>query len=227
VGGYAGGQAEFVRVPFGEQNLLKLPDSVPDEKGLYLSDVLVTAYHAVKTTVINKGDTVAIWGLGPIGLMAAIYAFRDGASRVIGIDNNWRTEYAKSKVKGLEAINYTELPKGVSVTAKIHEMVKGGVDKSIEAAGGEYAKGWAHWFELKMGAENDTAEIVNEAITSTRKFGRVGVIADYVGCKFPLLHSKLPYPSLLLTFGSHESLQHRIAHGTWYLSDRLWTVSCA
>lgn len=181
VGGYAGGQAEYVRVPFGEQNLLELPDSIPDEKGLYISDVLVTAYHAVKTTVINKGDTVAIWGLGPIGLMAAIYAFRDGASRVIGIDNNWRCDYAAKKVPGLEPLDYTKLPKSVSVSKKIHELVPGGVNKSIEASGGEYAKGWAHYFELALGMENDTSEIVNEAIMSTRKFGRVGIIADYVG----------------------------------------------
>ncbi|CCX05357.1 Similar to Uncharacterized zinc-type alcohol dehydrogenase-like protein YbdR; acc. no. P77316 [Pyronema omphalodes CBS 100304] len=149
--------------------------------GLYLSDVLVTSYHAVQDTAVYKGDTVAIWGLGPIGLLVAIFAFKAGASRVIGIDNNFRCDFAKKKIPGIEIINYSELPKGRTVTAEIHERVPGGVDCSIEAAGGEYAKGWAHSIELAIGAENDTSELLNEAIMSTRKFGRVGIIADYVG----------------------------------------------
>jgi threonine dehydrogenase-like Zn-dependent dehydrogenase len=181
VGGYAGGQAEYVRVPFAEQNLLKLPDSVPDEKGLYISDVLCTSYHAVQDTGVYKNDTVAIWGMGPIGILTAMFAFHNGASRVIGIDNNWRLEYAKKKLPKLEIINYDALPRGKTVTSEIHKLVPGGVDVSIEAAGGEYAKGWAHYLEIATGAENDTSEILNEAITSTRKFGRVGIIADYVG----------------------------------------------
>lgn len=181
VGGYAGGQAEYVRVPFAEQNLLKIPDSLPDEKALYISDVLCTSYHTVQDTGVYEGDIVAIWGLGPIGILVAMFAFRNGASRVIGIDNNWRINYAKEKLPRLEVINYAELPRGQTVTAAIHKRVPGGVDVSIEAAGGEYAKGWAHYFELAIGAENDTSELLNEAITSTRKFGRVGVIADYVG----------------------------------------------
>ncbi|KAF8246562.1 GroES-like protein [Wilcoxina mikolae CBS 423.85] len=181
VGGYAGGQAEYVRIPFADQNLLKLPDSVPDEKGLYLSDVLATSYHAIQDTAVYKDDVVAIWGLGPIGLLAAIFAFRAGASRVIGIDNNFRTSFAEKKIPGIEVINYSSLPRGRTVTAEIRGRVPGGVDVSIEAAGGEYAKGWAHYFELTVGAENDTSELINEAITSTRNFGRVGIIADYVG----------------------------------------------
>lgn len=152
--------------------------------GLYVSDVLCTSYHAIKYTGVNKGDTVAIWGMGPIGLMCAVWAFKEGASRVIGIDNNWRCDYAAKKVPGLEPLNYSQLPKGQTLSGKIHEMVPGGVDKSIEAAGGEYAKGWAHYFELATGLENDTSELVNECITSTKKFGAVGLIADYVGCKF-------------------------------------------
>lgn len=211
VGGYAGGQAEFVRVPLAENNLMKLPDSVPDEKGrweglprsgvalvklgfvaanltpkitgLYLSDVLPTSYHAVNHTGVKEGDTVAVWGLGPIGFMACFWAKKRGAKRVIGIDNNWRTEYAKAKIPGVEAINYELLKGDETVPTKIHEMVPGGVDVSIDATGGEYGKGFMHKLELATGMEQDTSEMVNEAIYSTRKFGRVGIIADYVGCK--------------------------------------------
>jgi threonine dehydrogenase-like Zn-dependent dehydrogenase len=184
-GGHAGGQAEYVRVPLADNNLKKLPDSIPDEKGIYLSDVLPTSYHAVHYTGVREGDTVAIWGLGPIGFMACYWAFKKGAKRVIGIDNNWRTEYAMKKIPGLETINYTTLGKGETVPSKVHELVPGGVDVSIEAAGGEYAKGWAHKLELMIGAEQDTSELINEAIYSTRKFGAVGIIGDYVACEFP------------------------------------------
>jgi threonine dehydrogenase-like Zn-dependent dehydrogenase len=113
--------------------------------------------------------------------MACFWAFSKGAKRVIGIDNNWRTEYAKSKIPDLETINYLEL-KGQTIPAKIHEMVPGGVDVSIEASGGEYAKSWAHKIEQAVSLEQDTSEMINECIYSTRKFGRVGIIADYTGC---------------------------------------------
>jgi len=182
VGGFAGGQAEYVRIPLADNNLLRLPDSVPDEKGLYLSDVLPTSYHAVTYTGVKEGDTVAVWGLGPIGFMACYWALKHmGAKCVIGVDNNWRTEYAKSKIEGLKTINYTTLESGESVPSKIREMVPGGVDVSIDATGGEYAKGWMHKMELATGMEQDTSEMINEAIYSTKKFGKVGIISDYVG----------------------------------------------
>lgn len=114
--------------------------------------------------------------------MACVWAFKKGAKRVIGIDNNWRTEYARKKVPGLEVIDYEQLNKQ-SVPAKIHDLVPGGVDACIEAAGGEYAKSWMHKLELFSSLEQDTSEMINECIYSTRKFGRVGIIGDYVGCK--------------------------------------------
>ena len=140
-GGYAGGQAEYVRVPFADVNLLELPDDVPDEIGLYLSDVIPTSYNAVQDTRVYPGDTVAIWGAGPIGLMVALFARMNEAKRVILIDNNWRLENAKQKLPGVEIIDYTALPRGKTVTAAIHEMVPGGVDVAIECVAGEYAKG--------------------------------------------------------------------------------------
>lgn len=182
-GGYAGGQAEYVRVPLADNNLLKIPDSVPDEKGLYLSDVLPTSYHAVTYTGVKEGDTVAIWGLGPIGFMACFWALKvKGARRVIGIDNNWRTKYTMDKIPGVETINYTEL-QGKTVPDRVHEMVPGGVDIAIDATGGEYGKGWTHKVELALNLEQDTSEMINECIYSVKKFGKVGVIGDYVGCE--------------------------------------------
>ncbi|OBT77243.1 hypothetical protein VF21_04070 [Pseudogymnoascus sp. 05NY08] len=180
-GGFAGGQAEYVRVPFGDVNLLKLPDSVPDEKGLYLSDVICTSWNAVVDTGVEKGDVVAIWGAGPIGQMTADFSLHNGASRVILIDNNWRLAYAKSKCHRVETLDYTALKPGTTVTSKLREMVPGGPDVCIECAAGEYAKGWAHYFELMLGMETDTSELVNEMLTSVKSYGRCGITGVYTG----------------------------------------------
>jgi threonine dehydrogenase-like Zn-dependent dehydrogenase len=187
-GGFAGGQAEYVRVAFGDVNLLPLPDDVPDEKGLYLSDVLCTSWHCVVDTGVRDGDVVAIWGAGPIGLMCCEFAFINGASRVILIDGGpsaWRLDYAKSKIPNLETVNFTDLARGESVVSKLKSLVHGGPDVALECVAGEYAKGWAHYFELLLGAETDTSEIVNEMIESVKSFGRcgiTGVYAGYVSC---------------------------------------------
>ncbi|KAF2737142.1 GroES-like protein [Polyplosphaeria fusca] len=181
-GGFAGGQSEYTRVPYGDVNLLPLPDDVPDEKGLFLSDVLATSWHAVVDTGVKKGDTVAIWGAGPIGQMAADFSLINGASRVIMIDANWRLEYVKDRYPNIETIDFSKLGKGESVTSKLKEMCDGrGPNISIECAAGEYAKGWAHYFEMMLGLETDTSELVNEMITSTRNFGSCGITGVYVG----------------------------------------------
>lgn len=183
-GGFAGGQAEYVRVPFGDVNLLKLPDDVPDEKGLYLSDVLATSWNCVVDTGVKDGDVVAILGAGPIGEMCAEMSFTNGASRVILIDGGagaWRLDFCKEKMPKVETINYTDLPRGTTVTSKLKEMEHGGPDVALECVAGEYAKGWAHYFEMLLGAETDTSEIVNEMITSVKSYGRCGITGVYVG----------------------------------------------
>jgi len=180
-GGFAGGQAEYVRVPYGDVNLLKLPDNVPDEEGLYLSDVISTSWNCVVDTGVEKGDVVAIWGAGPIGQMAADFSFINGASRVIVIDGNWRLDFLKAKYPKIETINYTTLPKGTTVRSKLKELVPRGPDVALECVAGEYAKGWSHYFQIALGMETDTSEIVNEMITSVRNYGRCGITGVYVG----------------------------------------------
>ena len=183
-GGFAGGQAEYVRVPYGDVNLLPLPDDVPDEKGLYLSDVLATSWHCVVDTGVKEGDVVAIWGAGPIGQMAAQFSFINGAKRVILIDGGpgaWRLDYAKKTLPKLETLNYSDLPKGESVTSQLKKMEHQGPDVALECVAGEYAKGWLHYFELLLGAETDSSEIVNEMITSVKSFGRCGITGVYAG----------------------------------------------
>lgn len=196
-GGFAGGQAEYVRVPYGNVNLLPLPDDIPDEKGLYLSDVLSTSWNCVVDTGVKEGDVVAIWGAGPIGQMCAEMSFMNGASKVIMIDGGnaaWRLEYVKQKLPGknVETVDYSRLPKGESVTSMLKKMDHGGPDVALECAAGEYAKGWAHYFEMLLGAETDTSELVNEMITSVKNFGRCGITGVYVGYVSPHL-VEVPY----------------------------------
>ncbi|KAK1141956.1 hypothetical protein N8T08_008279 [Aspergillus melleus] len=183
-GGFAGGQAEYVRVPYGDVNLLQLPDDVPDEKGLYLSDVLATSYHCVVDTGVTTGDIVAVWGAGPIGQMVVEYSFAQGASRVILIDGGeaaWRLDFVQSKNPKVETLDFTQLPRRESITSQLKKMVPGGPDVALDCAAGEYAKGWAHYFEMMLGMETDTSELLNEMITSVRPFGRVGITGIYAG----------------------------------------------
>ncbi|CAI7578353.1 hypothetical protein PCG10_003082 [Penicillium crustosum] len=183
-GGFAGGQAEYIRVPYGDVNLLSIPAEVPDEKALYVSDVIATSWHCVVDTGVKEGDVVAIWGAGPIGQMCAQFSFYHGASRVILIDGGdgaWRLEFVKTKVPKVETINFADLPKGESVTSQLQKMVEGGPDVALECAAGEYAKGWAHYFEQMLGMETDTSELLNEMITAVRPFGHVGVTGIYAG----------------------------------------------
>ena len=197
-GGYAGGQAEYVRVAYGDVNLLKLPENVPDEKGLYLSDVLATSWNCVVDTGVKEGDVVAIWGAGPIGQMAAEMSWMNGAKRVIIIDGGngaWRLDYLKQKYPKIETLNFTDLPKGESVTSQLKNMEQNGPDVALECVAGEYAKGWGHALELLTGAETDTSEILNEMITSVKSFGRCGVTGVYVGFVCVSLPATFPCPS--------------------------------
>ncbi|KAL4804070.1 chaperonin 10-like protein [Aspergillus unguis] len=183
-GGFAGGQAEYLRVPFGEVNLLPIPDEVEDEKALFVSDVVCTAWHCVVDTGVQKGDTVAVWGAGPIGEMAVDFAFQNGASRVILVDGGegaWRLGYVKTKIPKVELLDFSNLPKGESVSSQLRNITDHQLDVCLECVGGEYAKGWVHFFEQMVGAETDTSEIINEMITAVRPFGRVGVTGIYAG----------------------------------------------
>ena len=128
-GGFPGGQAEYVKVPFGEVNCLPIPDDVSDEEAIYLSDVLPTSYHCVHDTGVTDGDTVGIWGLGPIGLAAARWCQLKGAKRIIGIDGvPFRLDYAKEKL-GIEVVNFHEHK---DMVKHLLELVPGGLDRALD-----------------------------------------------------------------------------------------------
>lgn len=92
--------------------------------------------------------------------MCVDFAYMNGASRVILIDSNWRLDYVKSKSPKVETIDFSKLAKGETITSKLKEMVHGGPDVCLECVAGEYPKGWAHYFEMMLGMETDTSEIV-------------------------------------------------------------------
>lgn len=175
-GGYAGGQAEYVRCPFADNNLLKIPDSIPDEKALYLSDIMPTSYHSTVCAEVGKGKSVAIWGLGPIGLLAAKWCQLQGARRVITIDCvPERLEFAREKL-GCDVIDFSQEKDVVGAILKLEPH---GVDCGIDAAAFRYTKSMLHTVQRAVGLETDSSEVVNEALQAVRKFGTISLVADY------------------------------------------------
>ena len=128
-GGYAGGQAEYVRVPFSNVGPLVVPDHLEDDKVLFLTDILPTGWMAAENCEIEPGDTVAVWGCGPVGLFAIQSALIMGAHRVIAIDH-YPTRLALAKELGAEILDYRE----VDVREALAEMTGGiGPDAVIDA----------------------------------------------------------------------------------------------
>ncbi|RYH09684.1 glutathione-dependent formaldehyde dehydrogenase [archaeon] len=187
LGNTAGSQAEFVRVPFAETNCFKVPDNVPDDKAVCMTDVLATSLHAVEMGHVKEGDTVCIWGLGPIGMNAAKWCQVKGASRVIGIDHvPERLELAK-RTFNIEVFNRSSMA-SAEVTERLLEMVPGGADVVIDAVGFRFSISLMHKVERALGMETDTPEILEECFKVCRPFGHVSIIGDYVGYanQFPI-----------------------------------------
>ncbi|KJA21392.1 hypothetical protein HYPSUDRAFT_140565 [Hypholoma sublateritium FD-334 SS-4] len=177
-GGFPGGQAEFVRVPKGDVNLLPIPDGVSDEKAIYLSDILPTSYHAVVDTGVEEGDVVGVWGLGPIGMYAARWCQLKGASRIIAIDRvPERLKFAEEKL-GIETIDFSQHS---DVTKRIYELVPRGLDVALDCGTFHEPKTVLHKVQKLMMLETDSPETLNEMIVSVRKQGKCGIIAAYAG----------------------------------------------
>jgi threonine dehydrogenase-like Zn-dependent dehydrogenase len=181
-GGYAGGQAEYARVPFADVGPLKVPDGMTDEQVLFLSDILPTGYMGAEMCGIQPGDTIAVWGCGPVGLFAIQSAFLLGAERVIAIDQlDYRLRLAREKL-GAETLNRKE----VDVLDALREMTGGrGPDACIDAVGLEaVTEGPLYAVDrVKQAAriESDRPFALREAIVSCRNGGTVSVIGVYGG----------------------------------------------
>ncbi len=188
-GGYAGGQAEYARVPYADVGPLKVPDHLKDEQVLFLSDILPTGYMAAENCNIQPGDIVAVFGCGPVGQFAIASAYLLGAEKVIAIDRiPERLNLARTKAKA-ETINYAE----VDVLEALKEMTGGrGPDSCIDAVGME-AHGMTldAWYDLaktKLMMETDRPHALRRAIQACRKGGTVSIPGVYGGLldKFPM-----------------------------------------
>ncbi|MEG4283556.1 zinc-dependent alcohol dehydrogenase [Microcoleus sp. A006_D1] len=180
-GGYAGGQAEYVRVPFADVGPLKIPDGLSDEQVLFLTDIFPTGYMAAENCDIKPGDTVAVWGCGPVGQFAIRSAFMLGADRVIAIDRVPERLQMAAAAKA-EIINYEEMDAGEAVT----EMTGGrGPDACIDAVGMEaHGTGLDALYDKAKQAvrlESDRPTALRQVILACRKGGTVSIPGVYGG----------------------------------------------
>jgi threonine dehydrogenase-like Zn-dependent dehydrogenase len=192
LGGYPGGQAEAARVPFADVGPLKIESDLPDDEVLFLSDVLPTGFMGAEMCDIQPGDTIAIWGAGPVGLFAAASAKMLGAERVIAIDRfDYRLRKALTGAGATETINYEERP---DVVEELKEITAGrGPDACIDAVGLEahHAHGAIHAYDRVKQAtrmETERPHALREAIMACRNGGTVSVVGVYGGFldKFPM-----------------------------------------
>jgi len=198
MGNVPGSQAEYVRVPFGDVNCFAIPDDVPDEKALFVSDVLSTSLHATELGEVGEGDTVVIWGLGPIGLYAAAWSKLKGAKRVLAIDKvPERLELARSRF-GIEVLDRSNLSSDQVLTTLRGIVPESGVDVVIDATGFRFAESLVHKIERAVGMETDSPDILTECFSTVRKYGRVSMIADYIGYAnhFPIGHVMMKHLTL-------------------------------
>ena len=187
-GGYSGGQAEYVRVPYSDVGPIVVPDHLEDDKVLFLSDILPTGWMGAENADIQPDDTVAVWGCGPVGLFAIQSAIAMGASKVIAIDH-YSNRLDLAKQLGAETIDFRQ----TDVREALMEMSGGiGVDCVIDAVGME-----AHGFDIdnvidivkqKVGFGFDRARALKQAILAVRFGGKISIPGVYGGMtdKFPL-----------------------------------------
>jgi len=189
-GGFAGGQAEYVRVPFADVGPLKIENGMSDESVLFLSDIFPTGYMGAEYCDISEGDVIAVWGAGPVGQFAAASAKMLGAERVFVIDRfEYRLKVAREHI-GAETLNYEEID---SVPEALKELTGGrGPDACIDAVGLEaHFHGPSYAYDrVKQATRMETERPIalREAIMSCRNGGIVSVMGVYGGLmdKFPI-----------------------------------------
>lgn len=182
LGGYSGGQAEYLRVPYADVGPIKVPAHLSDEQVLFLSDIFPTGYMAAEFCDIQPGDTIAIWGCGPVGQMAIRSAFILGAERVIAIDTV-PERLAMAASAGAEVLDFLE----EDIYDRIMEMTRGrGADACIDAVGTE-ADASASWdsrldrIKVALFMGTDRPHVLRQAIHCCRNFGTVSLVGVYGG----------------------------------------------
>ena len=181
LGGYSGGQAQYARVPFADVGPLKIPDGIPDEKVIFLSDIFPTGYMGAENCNIRPGDTVAVWGCGPVGQFAIRSCFMLGAGRVIAIDRV-RERLDMARAAGAETLNFDE----ADVLDALHEMTGGrGPDSCMDVVGME-ASGHGALYAMDRAKQMtrmqmDRPIVLRQTIMACRKGGSVSVPGVYAG----------------------------------------------
>jgi len=209
LGGYAGGQAEYARVPFADVGPFKIPDGVDDEHVLFLTDIFPTGYMAAENCNIQPGDTVAVWGCGPVGQFAIKSAYLLGAERVIAIDRvPERLRMAETQGKA-ETINYEEVEDVVEELKR--RTGDRGPDACIDAVGMEaHGIGPSYWFDRAQQAVRasfDRPYALRQAIEACRKGGTVSIPGVYGG-----FLDKMPFGAVVnkgLTIKTGQTHVHR------------------
>ncbi len=213
-GGYAGGQAEFLRVPFVDVNSVVIPKEIEDEKVLFLSDIFPTGYMAAENCSIKKGDTVAIWGAGPVGQMAIRSAYLLGAERVIAIDH-YESRLNMARQGGAQTINFEE-PEGILDELKYLTGGRG-PDSCIDAVGleahGHTITATLDRAKAAMFLATDRPDALRQAIQSCKKGGHVSIPGVYGG-----LLDKVPFGA---AFGKGLTLKMGQTHTQKYMKPLL------
>jgi len=208
LGGFAGGQAEYARVPYADVGPIKVPDGLKDEQVLFLSDIFPTGYQAAEQCNIQPGDTIAVWGCGPVGQFAIQSAYLLGAERVIAIDHVPDRLQMASEIGKADTIDY----RTTNVGEALREMTGGrGPDACIDAVGMEaHGSSIDNLIDKGMmaaGLATDRPHVLREAIVTCRKGGTVSIPGVYGG--FP---DKLPMGAAhakSLTFKMGQTHVHR------------------
>ena len=206
-GGYAGGQAEYVRVPYADVGHVKIPDELPDEKVLFLTDIFPTGWMAAENCNIQRGDTIAVFGAGPVGQFSIRSAFLLGAERVIAIESV-PERLAMAAAAGAELIDESE----GDVLEQLREMTGGiGPDACVDAVGLEaHGHGPIDWYDKVKQAvrlETDRPIALRTAIQACRPGGTVSIPGVYAG-----FLDKVPFGAAFakgLTFRMGQTHVHR------------------
>lgn len=182
LGGYAGGQAQYVRVPFADVGPLKIPDGMPDEQAVFLSDIFPTGYMGAENCNIQRGDTVAIWGCGPVGQFAIRSAFLLGAERVLAIDQV-PERLRLAEAAGAETIDFSKIGDLIQLLKDMTGNI--GPDSCMDAVGME-ASGHTVPFKIDrakqaMKLATDRPNVFRQAVQACRKGGHVSVPGVYGG----------------------------------------------
>ena len=182
LGGYAGGQAEYVRVPFADVGPIRVPDHLDDEQVLFLSDIFPTGYQAAEQAEIEPGDTVAVWGCGPVGQFAIQSAWMLGAGRVIAIDRVPERLALAATWGHAEVLSYEE----VDLQEALRDLTGGhGPDRCIDAVGMEaHGHGPAAIYDrvkLELKMQTDRPTVLRQAIQACRKGGTLSIPGVYGG----------------------------------------------